>query len=96
MICLASLVLLASLQVILGQPQFIGCLDGSEFVVVNDNVKFDDALTGCEALGGELAVPANLAENNLIAQLGADNIPGTTSLWLGNISLAVVLVSILF
>ena len=76
MLCLVTLVLLASLQVILGQPQFIGCLDASEFVVVNERVRFADALTGCAALGGELAVPANLAENNFIAQLVVDNIPG--------------------
>ena len=73
-----------------------GCLGVSEFLVVDEDLSFNDALGACAVLGGDLAVPFNAAEHEFILQLIDGNFPASARFWFGNISLAVFLVSMLF
>ena len=58
------------------------CLGESEFVLVDLLVDFPTAIEECEARGGTLAVPFDLNEHGVIAQL-ASILPETLNVWIG-------------
>ena len=44
-------------------------LGGSEFILVDERVKYSEARPWCHSLGGSLAVPFSYEENDLIIEL---------------------------
>ena len=53
------------------QESFAGCLDDSEFLLLNDTVTFSQAVEGCVQEDGNTAVPANQAENEFVVVLAS-------------------------
>ena len=72
-------------------PEFKECLGPSEFVLVDEEVSFEDAVAGCQGRGGELAVPFSRAENDVLRSLvrGTNSVPNGQGIFLGKISLFV-------
>ena len=69
-------------------PEFVECLENSEFVLVNELVDIDAAVTGCDDRGGDLAVPFSRAENDLLRSLviGTNSVPNGPGIFLGKLS----------
>ena len=69
--------------------EFAECLGASEFVLVDERVDIDTAVTRCEARDGDLAVPFSRAENDVLRSLvrGTNSVSNGQGIFLGKTSL---------
>ena len=63
---------------------------------MDESVQFADAVTRCEVLGGDLAVPFDTAEHNFIMGLVTANLASGARLWLGDKALVDTFVLVMF
>ena len=79
--------LLLALEVEAQNPQeFAECLGNSEFILVDEIVSFDTAVTRCHERAGDLAVPCSDAEHALFVSLVlGSNVPSNAAHYVGRL-----------
>ena len=66
-------------------PEFTQCFGASEFILVDEEIEFDDAVARCQDRGGQLAVPFTETEYQVfVSMVLGSTIPIPAGIMLGN------------